>query len=99
MITQQKTEVSFSATSEELSVIKSIGKRAVTMAKELDIKYGELDAQMDVLATHANGNPLRLVELLAADDFNFAHDVFGIRANLDRSNGKLKNFFVPRFSR
>lgn len=54
---------------------------------------------MDVIAVHMNGRPLRLEALLAADDFNFAHDVFGIRRHLDRDTGELTQCFVPRFSR
>ncbi len=41
--------------------------------------------------------PLRLADLLAADDFNFAHDVFGIMRHIDRRTGRLDNHFVPRF--
>lgn len=53
---------------------------------------------MDITACHASGNPLRLEKLLSADDFNFAHDVFGIRDNLDRQTGQLTGFFSPRCS-
>jgi hypothetical protein len=55
--------------------------------------------EMDVSATHANGCPLRLSELLAADDWNFAHDVQGISKRLHRNNGRLPGWFVPRFAR
>jgi len=54
---------------------------------------------MDVSAVHANGNPLRLEDLLHADDFNFAHDMSGICNCLDRNTGKLTRNFLPRFSR
>lgn len=54
--------------------------------------------QMDITATHLNGCPLRLSELLYADDFNFLHDITGIFNHLDRSNGQLSNCFLPRFS-
>lgn len=53
---------------------------------------------MDITAVHANGNPLKLAELLATDDFNFTHDVFGITRHIDRETGKLGGCFVPRFS-
>ena len=49
-------------------------------------------------ATHANGNPLRLHDLLNADDLNFAHDVWGIRSKIDRTTGKLTDHFSPRYS-
>lgn len=53
---------------------------------------------MDVSATHANGNPLRLSALLEADDSNFLHDMSGICNCLDRDTGKLTRNFRPRFS-
>jgi hypothetical protein len=53
---------------------------------------------MDLTAVHANGNPLRLAALLAADDFNFAHDVYGIQQHINRNTAKLENHFSPRFS-
>jgi hypothetical protein len=56
------------------------------------------DLCMDVTAVHANGNPLRLEALLAADDFNFAHDMSGICNCLDRNTGQLMRGFSPRFS-
>lgn len=54
---------------------------------------------MDVTACHCNGCPLRLQELLEADDFNFTHDVFGIRRFIDRTTGEMPGAkFHPRFS-
>ncbi len=83
---------------EAIQTIPKIAKRAVVMAKKHGVSYDHLDAVMDIDACHNNGNSLKLAELLAADDFNFAHDVFGIRANIDRTTGKLANCFVPRYS-
>jgi hypothetical protein len=91
-------EVSFDATPEERGVIRKIAKRAVALAKANGVKIKQIDTEMDLVATHANGNPLRLDALLAADDFNVIHDVFGIRRHLDRETGKLTNCFRPRFS-
>jgi len=68
------------------------------MAKEMGIKYEKMAAIMDISATHSNGTPLKLQELLDADDMNFAHDVFGILANINRRTGQLENCFVPRYS-
>lgn len=53
---------------------------------------------MDIRACHANGTPLRLEELLRADDGNFGHDVFGIRRYIDRTTGQLTDCFLPRFT-
>lgn len=44
---------------------------------------------------------LRLADWLNADDFNFMHDFYGIRNNIDRKNGfPATDFglFVPRFA-
>ncbi len=80
------------------SVEAEIAKRAVLLAEKAGIKYSQMDAMMDIDACHCNGNPLRMGDLLVADEFNFAHDIFGIRANLNRHTGQLENCFVPRFS-
>jgi hypothetical protein len=53
---------------------------------------------MDLTACHANGTPLRLADLLAADDFNVAHDVGGISRHIDHDTGRLTGCFLPRFA-
>ena len=58
----------------------------------------KIDVVMDLDAVITGGCSLRLDELLAASDFNFFHDVCGIRENLDRNTGALKNCFSPRYS-
>lgn len=89
-----KTEVSFKTSNEENDLIRRIVDRA------LGLRIGDrMSITMDVIATHANGNPLRLADLLAADDFNFAHDMYGINRHLNRETGKLEDFFSPRFTR
>lgn len=93
-------QISFDVSSEEGKTIGKIVTRARKMYAEA---HGEnldrLGVEMDITACHANGTPLRLQELLDADAFNFAHDVFGIRRHIDRSTGKMLNCFVPRFAR
>ncbi len=88
--------ISFKVSKTEMDLINQIVNRVMTMG----IKgYTRMDCVMDITACHANGSPLDLVRLLAADEFNFAHDVLGIRNHIDRQTGELKNCFVPRFSR
>jgi hypothetical protein len=93
-------EVSFEISADDASLIGRIAERA----RKMDLQYNErsarklVDWRMDFTAVHANGNPLRLADLLAADDFNFIHDAFGIANRLDRDTGKLTGFFSPRFS-
>ncbi len=83
---------------ETMEIEAKIAKRAVAMAKKMGVKYTQMDAIMDIDACHSNGNPLKLLDLLQADDTNFAHDVFGIRRFIDRTSGKLTDCFVPRYS-
>lgn len=84
---------------EDFRMIAKIAQRGRAMAVEQGFAADDqMSAVMDVAACHANGCPLRLQELLDADDFNFAHDFFGIRRHLDRTTGELTNFFRPRFA-
>ena len=78
--------------------IYKIACRAVSMAIGAGFDYPIQDADMDITACHCNGMPLKLEELLHADEFNFAHDVFGIRHHLNRETGKLENCFCPRYA-
>lgn len=60
--------------------------------------YKPINLEMDLTACHCNGTPLKLKELLAADDFNFVHDVAGISRHICRDTGRLQNCFLPRYS-
>jgi hypothetical protein len=86
-------DISFDVSAEEAVTIRQIAQRA-----HRAFAYDLLHTQMDLTATHRNGNPLRLDDLLAADKFNFAHDVGGIARHLDRETGRLRNHFTPRYS-
>lgn len=90
--------MNMAASTDEMRLIDAAADRAVALAKKAGVKYRKLDAAMDLTAAHLNGSKLDLLKLVAADDFNFGHDVFGIRRHLDRSTGKLGGCFVPRFS-
>lgn len=57
----------------------------------------QLSIVMDLSCVHI-ASPLRLQELLDADDFNFNHDVFGICRHLNRETGELEDCFLPRFT-
>lgn len=89
--------ISWNVSSEDSALIEKIVYRAANIwgydPQEIDI----MDLAMDITAVHANGNSLKLNELLAADQFNFLHDVYGITSNIDRDTGKLSNYFRPRF--
>ena len=67
-----------------------------------DIKHFEkldvISLQMDIVATHISGCPLRLKALLEAPISDFIHDIYGILKHLDRTTGKLQDCFVPRYT-
>lgn len=84
-------------TKQELVTISKIAGRAVQLAAQHGISYQHIDAMIDLEKTHEQ-NPLRLDEFLKADDGNFAHDVFGIRQNMNRETGQIENCFSPRYS-
>lgn len=90
--------IKFNTTNSDAYVIALIARQAVNLAEKHNGKYLFSDAEMDITACHANGCVLKLTELYGADDFNFGHDVFGIRRHLNRETGKLENYFSPRFS-
>lgn len=96
----KQAEVDFDATPSERLTIRKIVKRATEKGlcggKHW---YTPIDAEMDLVACHRNGSPLRLSDLLAADDFNFTHDIVGIARHMDRATGKLAGLFRPRFAR
>jgi hypothetical protein len=84
-------------TREDIDIMVKIAKRTLKMAIDYDIRYDQMTAVMDLQCVHGE-TPLKLQDLLAADDLNFAHDVFGIRNNLNRDTGKLENCFSPRYT-
>lgn len=88
--------INFKTTKEEDILCLSIIRRA----KKLNLEDSEIqDLFMDLSATHCNGTPLDFEKLLNFDDFNFAHDIYGIVANINRSTGQLDNCFLPRCSK
>ena len=94
--------ISFKIDRSAAATVRKIIDRAAEMSERVTGKKlndDELRAwTMDVLACHANGCPLDFERLLAADDFNFGHDLFGIWRHMDRTTGNLTNCFVPRFA-
>lgn len=78
---------------EEILLISAIAKRAKSMGHPDDL----LSIDMDISFAHKE-HPLRLTDLLSADDLNFSHDVFGIRKHFNRKTLKMEDCFVPRFT-
>ena len=87
----------FDASVEEAHLIQQIVDRFKLAFP--DDNRPALFLQMDITACHCNGTPLRLVELLAAEESDFNHDVAGICKHINRRTGKLTDCFSPRYSK
>lgn len=79
-------------------LIGKIADRAVSVYANNNVRVERLDVLMDITSVHFSGCKLRLDDLLAADDFNFIHDVAGINRHLDRETYMLRDGFSPRFT-
>lgn len=90
--------MNFETSKEDANLILEIALQAHELAKAIGREYPVFDAMMDVTATHCNGCPLKLQDLRDAPISEFGHDVYGIRANLNRDTGTLENCFLPRFA-
>ena len=97
--------VSFNVSKHDHELIALIVRRAIRDAAPGSLEPAgkristRQELTMDLTAVHANGMPLDLEGLLAADTFDFNHDVYGIRRFLDRTTGTLGGCFVPRYAR
>jgi hypothetical protein len=96
MKTETTETINWSATKTEMQIIERISARAVKLAKKAGVEIHKIDFLMDLEACHCNGCRLDLDKLEAFPDSDFGHDVFGIRKHIDRSNGKLRDCFIPR---
>ncbi|MHB1952215.1 MAG: DUF6874 family protein [Sulfobacillus sp.] len=83
---------------EEQQVVNQIVARAAKMKGLRGARLDRLSLEMDLAAVHVH-TPLRLADFLAADDFDFNHDVWGIQRHIDRKTGLLMDHFFPRFAR
>jgi hypothetical protein len=91
--------LNFATGSKDVKNIEEICRRWEKLHKKIGgDRFDFMSAHMDISACHASGTPLRLEDLLTAQEFDFAHDVLGIRDNIDRTTGALGNHFSPRFS-
>lgn len=79
---------------EDLQIIMQIVKRARENGYEID----PISLSIDLEVTHANNTPLKLEELLAAPDYDFFHDIYGIMRHMNRTTGKLEDCFLPRYA-
>lgn len=82
-------------TPDEEKAVKTIIQRTAAMVKDHGKRLDRTSLYMDLSAAHATC-PLNLAKLASADDFNLAHDVFGIMRHMNRTTGQLMDCFVPR---
>lgn len=81
-------------TKQELTTIMGIAKRADADGL---LMFDRMSLYMDIQNVHET-TPLRLDELLTADEANFHHDIVGIQNNFNRESKELENHFLPRFA-
>jgi hypothetical protein len=77
-------------------LIRQIAARAALAAIHAEVNYPLREIEMDIIACHNNGCPLDFNKLLGAPEFDFAHDILGIRRHINRTTGKLERCFLPR---
>lgn len=93
-----KVRVNFKASKEEYELIAKISRRANLTYLAHGVLVDTAHIMMNLTATHLNGCPLKLKDMLAADDLNLMHDINGIDRHINRDTCKLENQFVPRFA-
>lgn len=90
--------ISFDLSAEDSRLTLGITRRFIALYGKIGPEIRFLDVVMDLRACHANGNPLKLQELLDAKDSDFMHDLCGIQRHINRSTGQLEDYFSPRYS-
>lgn len=94
--------ISFKTTRKDEMTILKIADRARALyymhAPAGSAPFDKVSCEMDVAACHVNGTPLRLNDLLNADDFHFLHDIIGLRDHMDREKTGQPIGFRPRFA-
>jgi hypothetical protein len=89
---------SFAVSKADAALITRIAERAVSVAERYGHRTELLGVCANLMACHANGCPLRLDALLAANDAAFIREVWGIGRHLDRTTGTPAGRFEPRFA-
>ena len=81
---------------EDLQTMSRIANRAIKLG--INLHVDKLSLVMDIESAD-DISPLRLDELLHANDGDFIHDIGGIQQNLNRKTKEMDNCFVPRYAR
>ncbi len=88
--------ISWKISDEDFDLVGKIVTRAAKLYRSNGVSFNRQNVVMDLIACNANGTPLDFKKMLAADDFNLAHDIGGIDRHMNRETGKLEGFFRPR---
>jgi hypothetical protein len=84
---------------EENALLRQIAQRAEVMLAKHGTKIAWPFIESELRIVHREICELRLVELMAADEGNFAHDIVGIHDHIDILDGSFRNGFSPRFAK
>lgn len=93
----KKKEINWNISNVDIALVRRIVDRAVS----IDPRLERTELYMDLIATHLNGCPLKLGDMVSTKkvrDFDLMHDIYGISAHLNRKTGELERCFVPRCS-
>lgn len=91
--------LNWKSTKDDIEIMGKIATRYIDMAQQLNIKIDRMTLLMDIEACNNNGCPLKLNDLLEAQNSEFLHDISGIQNNINRQTGKLENCFRPRYTK
>lgn len=83
----------------DINTIHRIADRAKEYYSIIGLTDTIARIRRDILVCQRGDTPLNLEKLISMDDDNFVHDIMGIRRNLNRTNGKMYNNFLPRSAR
>jgi hypothetical protein len=83
---------------EENALLRQIAQRAEVMFAKHGIEVAWPFIESELRIVHREICELRLVELMATDEGNFAHDIVGIHEHIDILDGSFRNGFSPRFA-
>ena len=82
----------------DIKLLRAIAERASRFYASVGVKVKPEFIMVELRVVHDEIVPLRLDDLLNADDSNFVHDVAGIHQHLDLGNCRLNDFFHPRYA-
>lgn len=86
------------AIANDMELKVAIADRMLRMLTDVGITATKTECLMDIDFVD-EVCPLRLRELLDADDSNFCHDIFGIYQHFNRRTKQPEDCFLPRFAK